>query len=57
MGVETRSGLADVSLIKKQVPLPETTDELCAVAQDVRAEPRDIRLGAQATSAISSGSA
>ena len=48
-GVETRSGLADVSLIKKQVPLPETADELCAVARDVKAEARDIRLGAQAT--------
>ena len=32
-----------------QVPLPETADELCAVAQDVRAEARDIHLGAQAT--------
>ena len=47
--VETRSGLADVSLIKKQVPLPETADELCAVARDVKAEARDIRLGALAT--------
>ena len=47
--VETRSGLADVSHIKMQVPLPETADELCAVAQDVKAEARDIRLGAQAT--------
>jgi len=47
--IETRTGLADVSLIKMQVPLPETADELCAVAQDVRAEARDIRLGAQAT--------
>ena len=32
-----------------QVPLPETADELCAVAQDVKAEASDIRLGAQAT--------
>ena len=31
--VETRGGLADVSHIKSQVPLPETADELCAVAQ------------------------
>ena len=30
-------------------PLPETADELCAVAQDVKADARDIRLGAQAT--------
>ena len=47
--VETRGGLADVSHIKGQVPLPETADELCAVAQDVKAEARDIHLGAQAT--------
>ena len=36
--VETRGGLADVSHIKMQVPLPETADELCAVAQDVKAD-------------------
>jgi CHAT domain-containing protein len=47
--VETPSGLADVSHIKTQVPLPETADELCAVAQDMRADARDIHLGAQAT--------
>jgi CHAT domain-containing protein len=44
-----RGGLADVSHIKMQVPLPETADELCAVAQDVRAEAHDIHLGAEAT--------
>jgi CHAT domain-containing protein len=32
-----------------QVPLPETADELCAVAQDVKAQASDIRLGPQAT--------
>ena len=47
--VQTRSGLADVSHIRMQVPLPETADELCAVAQDVKAEAHDIRLGRQAT--------
>jgi CHAT domain-containing protein len=48
--VETRGDLANVSDIKRQVPLPETADELCAVAQDVRAEAaRDILLGAKAT--------
>jgi len=48
--VEVRGGLADVSHIRGQVPLPETADELCAVAQDVKAiVARDIRLGAQAT--------
>jgi len=47
--VETRGGLADLSHLKKQEPLPEAADELCAVARDVKAEARDIRLGAQAT--------
>jgi CHAT domain-containing protein/tetratricopeptide (TPR) repeat protein len=48
--VDLRGGLADVSHISEQVPLPETADELCAVARDVKAEvARDIRLGAQAT--------
>jgi CHAT domain-containing protein/tetratricopeptide (TPR) repeat protein len=48
--VETRGGLADLSHIKAQLPLPETADELCAVAQDVKADVvRDIRLGSLAT--------
>jgi hypothetical protein len=47
--VETRGGLADVSHIKMQVPLPETADELCVVASDVKADARDIHLGARAT--------
>jgi len=47
--VDARGGLADVSQIKRQVPLPETADELCAVADDVSADARDIFLGAQAT--------
>jgi hypothetical protein len=41
--------LANVSLIRIQAPLPETGDELCAVARDVHADPDDIRLGARAT--------
>jgi CHAT domain-containing protein/tetratricopeptide (TPR) repeat protein len=47
--VEVRGGLADVAHVRMQVPLPETADELCAVAHDVKAEASDIRLGAQAT--------
>jgi len=47
--IETRGGLADPSLIRRQTPLPETADELCAVARDIGADPRDIRLGASAT--------
>ena len=47
--IDTRSGLADVSLIRRQAPLPETADELCAVASDIGADVREIRLGARAT--------
>ena len=47
--VETRGGLANVSHIKMQVPLPETADELCAVAQDVKADAHDIHIERQAT--------
>jgi tetratricopeptide (TPR) repeat protein len=46
---ETRAGLANVSLIREQIPLPETVDELCAVARDFGADLGDIRLGAAAT--------
>lgn len=48
--IEMRGGLADLANIKGQMPLPETADELCAVAQDLKADTgRDIRLGNQAT--------
>jgi CHAT domain-containing protein len=47
--METREGLAQVSQIRALVPLPETADELCAVARDLNAEGREIRLGARAT--------
>lgn len=48
--VETRGGLANVLQVKKQVPLPETADELCAVGQAAKADTaRDILLGAKAT--------
>jgi len=41
--------LADPAHVKVQLPLPETAEELCAVADYLRAETGDIRLGAQAT--------
>jgi tetratricopeptide (TPR) repeat protein len=47
--IETRDGLADVSLIRSAAPLPETADELCAVASDMGADISEIRLGARAT--------
>jgi CHAT domain-containing protein len=45
------SALADVSDIKRQVPLLETADELCAVARDLNADPGEMRLGTRATEA------
>ncbi len=47
--VETRGGLAQVSHIRMQAPLPETADELCAVASDLKADTAEMRLGARAT--------
>jgi CHAT domain-containing protein len=47
--IEKQGGLADLSLIRNQVPLPETADEVCAVAGDVGADLSEMRLGARAT--------
>ncbi|MFZ4807796.1 MAG: CHAT domain-containing protein [Hyphomicrobiaceae bacterium] len=47
--VTTHNGLAVRDHLRIQVPLPETADELCAVAQDMKADPADIHLGAHAT--------
>ena len=47
----TRGGLVDPSLIRVQSPLPETADELCAVARDIGADAGEIHLGARATEA------
>jgi hypothetical protein len=49
--VSLRSGLADGGEIRSQVPLPETADELCAVAHDLGASDKDIWLGNRATEA------
>jgi tetratricopeptide (TPR) repeat protein/CHAT domain-containing protein len=46
-----RGGLADVEQIRFQAPLPETADELCAVARDLDVGDEDVRLGARATEA------
>jgi CHAT domain-containing protein/tetratricopeptide (TPR) repeat protein len=46
-----RSGLADAGQILSQVPLPETADELCAVAGDLGASDKDVWLGERATEA------
>jgi CHAT domain-containing protein len=47
--LDLRRGLADATQVRPQVPLPETADELCAVARDLRVASDDIRLGARAT--------
>lgn len=41
--------MADVSKVREAAPLPETTEEICAVAKEVKAGAHDIRLGMQAT--------
>ncbi len=46
--ITQRSGLVDVADIRSQIPLPETADELCAVARDLRVAYGDILLGARA---------
>ncbi len=47
--LETQDGLANVAHIRAQAPLPETADELCAVARDIKADAAEMRLGAHAT--------
>lgn len=49
VGLLVRGGLANPEKIKSQLPLPETADEICAVARNVGSPPDDLRLGAQAT--------
>jgi CHAT domain-containing protein/tetratricopeptide (TPR) repeat protein len=44
-----RGGLAEVAEIRAAPPLPETADELCAVARYLKADLREMRLGARAT--------
>ena len=43
-----RGGLVDLAHIRLQTPLPETADELCAVAGDLKVGVEDVRLGARA---------
>jgi tetratricopeptide (TPR) repeat protein/CHAT domain-containing protein len=44
-----RGGRADVREVRAQPPLPETTDELCAVAKSVGAEDNAVFLGEKAS--------
>lgn len=47
----TRGRVMDVEDIRAQVALPETTDELCAVAKSLGVTDVDVRLGQRATEA------
>jgi len=42
-------GIGDVAALRRQPPLPETADELCAVARQLGAQETDVYLGARAT--------
>jgi CHAT domain-containing protein/Tfp pilus assembly protein PilF len=42
-------GLVELAELKSASPLPETADELCAVARDLKVAADDIHLGARAT--------
>ena len=44
-----RGGLADLALLRRQQPLPETADELCDVGRSLAAPSSDILLGGKAT--------
>jgi CHAT domain-containing protein len=46
-----RGQLADVNMLRQQMPLPETADELCAVARRLGAPGSDILLGRRMTEA------
>jgi CHAT domain-containing protein len=46
-----RRGVTDLDLLRRQSPLPETADELCAVARDLKAAESDVYLGVRASEA------
>ena len=47
-----RGGLADIATLTVQMPLPETADELCAVAESLQAGADDVLLGAKASETV-----
>jgi hypothetical protein len=44
-----RGGLANVELVRSQIPLPETVDELCAVARSSGADQSSVIVGQDAS--------
>ena len=49
--IVVRGGLVNVAHLRVQTPLPETADELCAVARDLKVGVEDVWLGARAREA------
>jgi CHAT domain-containing protein len=49
--VARRYGHADLTDVRSLMPLPDTAEELCGVARDLKLSPDDIWLGARATEA------
>lgn len=47
--LQARSPVLDAATLRRQPPLPETADELCKVAGNLKADPADVWLGARAT--------
>jgi len=47
--LRARSSIVEAATLRRQPPLPETADELCAIAGELNAETGDIRLGERAT--------
>jgi CHAT domain-containing protein len=45
----SRDQIADVEILRRQAPLPETADELCSVAASLSAPPTAVHLGESAT--------
>jgi CHAT domain-containing protein/Tfp pilus assembly protein PilF len=48
----SRAGLADVEALRRQLPLPETADELCAVSQLLGAGASSVHLGQAAAEGV-----
>jgi CHAT domain-containing protein/tetratricopeptide (TPR) repeat protein len=49
MPMPQQSAGVDIAQVRQQTPLPETADELCAVARNLKVDVGEIRLGARAT--------
>ena len=47
--IASQGSIVDVERVRRLSPLPETADELCAVARDLKTDVDNVRLGARAT--------